>query len=95
MPYAVYHNDTLHLLGTLSARECPEPMADGKVFELAATDPVPARVADYAQETTAVFRRVAFRPLILKNARVHTFALFVDCHPDDVKRVRGFKPLSK
>ena len=97
MRYAVFHDGTLELLGTLAAREYPEqafgPIRDGRTFYLPMTEPVPARVADYEAESAVVFTRVEFRPLILKNAHNHTFALFVDSHPDDLRRVRGFKPI--
>jgi hypothetical protein len=97
MRFAVYHDDTLELLGTLESREYPErmhgPMRDGKRFELPAMEMVPARPYEVGSEAEPVMFKIAFRPLVFRNKSAATFALFVDCHPNELQKVRGFKPL--
>jgi hypothetical protein len=101
MLLAVYHNKTLELLGTLNSIEYPErfngPMRDGKTFALPMLTPGPARYdADVSMHSTqAVLSKVLFIPVVLRNSEAQTFSLMVDCHPDDLKRVPGFKALQQ
>lgn len=95
MRLAIYHSATLELLGTLDGR-APErkygPMKHGRSFELPMNLLGPARYDPNAAEVETL-HLVKFEPLSLNRDGKRTFILFVDCHPDDLARVVGFKPI--
>lgn len=95
MRLPIYHSATLELLGTIDGL-MPErqhgPMKDGRAFELPMQILGPARYDPNAGQIE-VLHLVKFEPLSLNRDGKRTFILFVDCHPDDMKRVVGFKPI--
>jgi hypothetical protein len=95
MRLAIYHGATLELLGTLDGR-MPErqfgQMKDGRKFELPMQLLGQARYDPNVGEVEAL-HLIKFEPLSLNRDGKRTFILFVDCHPDDLKRVVGYKPI--
>lgn len=93
MRLAVYHGATLELLGTLDEKFAERqhgPLKDGRVFELPMQLLGPARYDPNVADVETL-HLVKFEPLSLNRDGNRTYILFVDCHPDDLQRVVGFK----
>lgn len=104
MRYAVYHNATCELLGTIDARACaPERIGmrleDNRRFRLRMMLVGFAHVgsADVPEQDT--FTQIEFSPLslhrITDSVQRTTWLLFTDAHPRDLERLADYRALSK